>query len=102
MTAVGMDVITDTIEGPFVLTRDSCLRGMVTNGLTVAAGVKLDLDGIVSGDVVVEAGAAVNIRGRVDGAVVNNAGWVSVFGTVGSLAGTHDSYVHRSAIIRAL
>jgi hypothetical protein len=56
--------------------------------------VKFDLDGTVTGDVVVEAGAAVNIRGTVQGAVVNNAGWVSVFGRVGSLAGTHDSYVH--------
>src|SRR5688500_12463910 len=97
-----LDVIAHTSEGPFVLTRDACLRGIVKNGLTVAAGVTLDLDGTVSGDLVVEAGAVVNIHGTVERAVINNAGWVSVFGTVGSLAGTHDSYVQRSALITGL
>ena len=97
-----MQTRTDKIEGPFRVTEDLTLHGMVTGDTTVASGVFLNLHGLIGGNLRIEPEARVNLHGVVGGSVTN-CGFVEVAGMiVGSLtdADGGESVVKPGAMIR--
>ena len=76
------------IDGPITLERNTVLSGDVSGGVTVRAGVSLELYGRVAGDLVVEPGGAAVVHGIVTGAVRNQGAYVRVLGSVGQVSDT--------------
>jgi hypothetical protein len=79
-----MDFRDDKIEGPYLITSDLRMGGMITVGATVRSGVTLELTGMIIGDLHVQRGAKAIIHGTVDG-IVRNEGYVDVDGNIGGL-----------------
>ena len=90
------------IEGPYTVTKNLTLRGMIKGDATVASDSSLLLYGMVTGDLHVEQGATASIKGTVSGSVTNR-GRVEIEGRiVGALRDLDDgqSVVHTGADIR--
>lgn len=75
----------DKYQGPFNVTEDVTLHGMVTGDASVAAGATLRLHGMVTGDLHVREGATAYVFGTVAGRVINQ-GQVEVHGIVDGIA----------------
>jgi cytoskeletal protein CcmA (bactofilin family) len=71
----------DKIDGPYTVTTDMNLYGMIAGETTVASGVTLWLYGMVTGDLRVQPSARVYLHGTVSGSVIN-AGEVDHHGVI--------------------
>jgi cytoskeletal protein CcmA (bactofilin family) len=93
---------TDQITGPYRVSEDLLLHGMIAGDTTVATGVTLNLTGMVTGDLHVESGARALLYGTVSGSVVNR-GSVELEGEVGDLTDLEGgtSRVSPDAVIRS-
>lgn len=75
----------DKYLGPFNVTEDAALHGMVVGDATVAAGVTLRLHGMVTGDLHVLEGGTALVFGTVSGRVTNR-GRLEVRGVVDGIS----------------
>lgn len=96
-----MQEINDHLHGRQVVEGDIAFNGLLEGDLVVIAGGHLDLRGTVTGNVLVYEGGKADIRGTVNGDVINNGGEVAIYGTVGSVAGTHPSHIDPEAVIQS-
>lgn len=94
-TAASM-IITDKIQGPYAVSQDTVLRGMITRQVTVPAGLSLTVHGMVTGDVIAERGSTVIIHGTVTGAVINQGAQVQIYGTVDAV---HDQAIDTTTFV---
>jgi cytoskeletal protein CcmA (bactofilin family) len=77
-----MRTIRDKIEGPYAVSEDLALQGMIAGDATVMPKVTLVLKGTVTGNLTVEPGGRVELDGTVTGDVTNR-GHAEVRGVIG-------------------
>jgi uncharacterized protein (DUF342 family) len=94
-----MDEMREQHHGALLVERDMAVYGHVTGSAFVLGSATLHLYGLVEGDLVAEASSVIVVHGTVQGAVINSGGDVSIFGTVGSVTGTHPSRVELGGVV---
>lgn len=80
-----MKEISNKIDGPYIVSEDTILTGMVTQTLTIKRGITFELRGMVLGDVVAHIGSIVDIYGMVRGTVINMGSKVTIYGMAGGV-----------------
>jgi hypothetical protein len=75
-------IIEGQITKPHRVSEDTLLRGMITEKVTVAEGVRLEIRGMITADLEVGPSATVLIYGMVNGTVRNLGGHVVIEGWV--------------------
>lgn len=86
------------ISGPYVLTDELRLGGMVVGDCTVAEGARLNLAGTVMGDLSVLEGGQAEVHGTVTGSLIA-VGPVDVHGMVNGTAAGPGLTIHAGAIV---
>lgn len=71
----------------FVADEDLSFHGIAETGLTVRAGITVNLHGLLQGRVIVEKDASLNIYGRVEGEIDDQGGKIVVRGASNGNAG---------------
>lgn len=83
-----MKTLNGKIDGPYVVTEDTNLVGMITDKAIVPSGVHFEVTGMITGDLEVHSGASVLIRGMVNGLVENKGGQIVIEGWVDEVVET--------------
>ncbi len=77
-----MKLVSERLQGPAIIRRDTRLANGAVGDLTVASGVTLELNGALSGNLLVCGGATAVIKGKVLGTVFDEGGIVRIAGFV--------------------
>ena len=70
---------------------------MLTGGLYVPSGVRLELHGVIIGDPIVDRGGVAAVLGTVNGTIINQGGDVELTGTAGAIRDSDPSWPTRVA-----
>ena len=76
--------ISDKVEHPFTVEKDTDLTGMITHNTTVKPGVLFIVSGMITADLIIEPGATVLVPGMVNGRI-HNSGKLTISGIVDSV-----------------
>ena len=76
--------INEKIEGPFLVSEDTALHGMITVEAVVRPGVTFIVHGMITGDLGVKEGAQAVVHGSVNG-LIQNHGRVHLYGVADGL-----------------
>ena len=88
---------TEWITGIATLKRDAEVRDVLTGGLYVPSGVRLELHGVIIGDLIVDRGGVAAVLGTVNGTIINQGGDVEITGTAGAIRDSDPSWPTRVA-----
>lgn len=98
-----MREIKNKIDGHYQIEQDTILSGMVTQDLTIAGGIHVDLRGMVAGNLIAKTGSSVNIYGTVVGMIINKGADITIYGTVGRINNTDEraqTHIASGAVVR--